>query len=72
MPLYPYLPNRFLYSIKEVVYGKFVNFKFMIYNGKLWSTRLINEYMIGYKFGSFVITRKKMIFKKNHKKKIKK
>jgi len=72
MPLFPHIPNRFMFSLKEIIYRDFVNFKFFLYNGKTWTTRVFSAYMTGYKIGSFVFTRKKAIFKKNQKKSKKK
>lgn len=34
MPLFPHIPNRFMFSLKEIIYRDFVNFKFFLYNGK--------------------------------------
>lgn len=35
-----------------------------IYNGKIFINLIINEKMIGFKFGEFINTRKKHIYKK--------
>ena len=36
-----------------------------VYNGKIFITLEINDKMIGFKFGEFINTRKKHIYKKN-------
>jgi small subunit ribosomal protein S19 len=43
---------------------KFNGTTFKIYNGKTYINVTINENMIGHKFGEFVNTRKKFLFKK--------
>lgn len=43
-----------------------------IHNGKTYSELLIDKHMIGYKFGEFVPTRKRYIYKSKKKKKKKK
>ena len=69
MPLYPHIPNKIFFSLKEIIYKEFINIKFNIYNGKNFSSRVINKYMIGFKIGSFILTRNKSFFKKKLKKK---
>ena len=48
---------------------KLLNKTFEIHNGNSWHQVLVNNDMIGCKFGEFVNTRKKHIFKKKKKKK---
>nr|QDA21776.1 ribosomal protein S19 [Proschkinia sp. SZCZR1824] len=43
---------------------RFVGLQFMIYNGQKYINVSVHETMIGHKFGEFVITRAKFIFKK--------
>lgn len=69
MPIFPHLPNKLFFTLKEIIYKEFINIKFSIYNGKNFSNKLITKYMIGFKIGSFVITRKKAFFKRKQKKK---
>jgi len=47
----------------------FVNKTFQIHNGKLFTSIIIKEEMIGYKFGEFIPTRKKFQFRKKNRKK---
>jgi len=53
------IDNKNLVILPEYV-NQFVN----IYNGKTFVTLKINNKMIGFKFGEFVNTRKKHIYKK--------
>jgi len=47
-----------------VIYPIFIGYTFSIYNGKTFTNILINEKMVGYKFGEFVFTRKKALHNK--------
>jgi small subunit ribosomal protein S19 len=47
----------------------FVGFIVHVYNGKKYFPLSIKENMVGYKFGDFIFTKKKMIFRKKKKKK---
>lgn len=47
----------------------FLNKSFEVHDGCTWHSITINTNMIGHKFGEFVNTRKKHIFKKKKKKK---
>lgn len=40
------------------------NYSISVYNGKIFINLVINEKMIGFKFGEFINTRKKHIYKK--------
>ncbi len=54
-------------SKNSEVVPRFIGFEFFIYNGKNFSKLLVNENMIGHKFGEFVLTRKKFSFKESNK-----
>lgn len=41
------------------------NYSVNVYNGKTFINLIINNKMIGFKFGEFINTRKKHIYKKN-------
>jgi small subunit ribosomal protein S19 len=47
----------------------FLGLTFYVYNGKSYDEIIVNEDMIGHKFGEFSFTRAKFIFKKKNKKK---
>jgi small subunit ribosomal protein S19 len=47
-----------------VIFPTFIGRIFSVYNGKNFVNIQISEKMIGYKFGEFVLTRKKAIHKK--------
>jgi ribosomal protein S19 len=48
----------------SVILPKFLKKTFEVHNGKQLNEILVNEEMIGYKFGEFVPTRKRFSFKK--------
>lgn len=52
--------QRNLYILNEYV-GK----NFLVHNGKEFISLTINPNMVGYRFGEFVFSRKKYVFKKN-------
>lgn len=43
---------------------EYVNYSVSVYNGKIFINLKINDKMIGFKFGEFINTRKKHIYKK--------
>ena len=45
----------------------YLDYFFHIYNGKKWVKMKITKAMIGYKFGEFVNTRKRFVYKKKKK-----
>lgn len=47
-----------------VIYPMFVGYIFSVYSGKKFTNILVNENMVGHKFGEFVFTRKKAIHNK--------
>ena len=47
----------------------FIGMSFKVHNGKNYSEILVNESMVGHKFGEFSFTRKKFLFKKKKTKK---
>jgi ribosomal protein S19 len=47
----------------------FVGLIFYVHNGKNYSEITVNENMVGHKFGEFVFTRAKFVFKKKKLKK---
>jgi ribosomal protein S19 len=61
--------NRTSTNIPKIL----INKKLLVYNGKHWNKRVINKWMVGFKLGEFVWTRKLALFKaKQQKKKSKK
>jgi small subunit ribosomal protein S19 len=56
-------------SRNSIILPKFLGITFHVYNGKEYSEITINNLMIGYKFGEFIFTRSKFIFKKKKKSK---
>jgi small subunit ribosomal protein S19 len=57
-----------VWSRRSVIIPEFIDQSFEIHNGKSFISLIVNEDMIGHKFGEFASTRKKTI----HKKKLKK
>lgn len=51
-------------SRNVIITPNFVNFNFIIHNGKNLLKIKVTENMVGYKFGEFCITRKKFSYKK--------
>lgn len=62
---------KFIYtrSRSSTITFDFIDLMVYIYNGKKYFPLRINEDMLGYKFGDFIFTKKKMVFKKKKKKK---
>jgi small subunit ribosomal protein S19 len=56
-------------SRSSSILPSFLGSTFDIYNGKSYNEIVVNEDMIGHKFGEFSFTRSKFIFKKKTKKK---
>jgi len=54
----------FVKSRSFVIYPIFVGYIFSVYNGKKFINILVNENMVGHKFGEFVFTRKKAVHSK--------
>jgi ribosomal protein S19 len=50
----------------------FSNFEIKIYSGKSWHKRIVNKWMIGFKFGEFTWNRKIALYKSKKLKKKKK
>ena len=55
-------------SRSSKIIPKFIGLTFKVYNGKKFADITVNKEMIGYKFGEFVSTRAKFVFKKKNKK----
>lgn len=58
-----------IFNKNLVIMPKDIDFIFNVYNGKEFIKIKILKEMIGYKFGEFINTRKKYVYKKNKKKK---
>ena len=57
------------WSRRSTILPQFVGLTFGVYNGKKFIPVLVNEDMIGHKFGEFAMTRKRALHKKKVKKK---
>ena len=64
--------KRNLFNRASIVPHAFVNLPVKIYSGKRWHIRLINPWMVGYKFGEFTWNRKLALYKAKQLKKKKK
>ncbi len=53
-----------IFNKNLVILPEYIDYFVNIYNGKNYVNIKINEKMIGYKFGEFINTRKKHIYKK--------
>lgn len=54
-----------IWSRRSLILPKFLGYKVLIYNGKIFKALKITENMIGHKFGEFSSTRKTVIHKKS-------
>ena len=59
----------FLMSKNSEIIPKFLGLTFKVHNGKSYVELTITDSMIGHKFGEFVFTRAKFLFKKKKSKK---
>lgn len=53
-----------IYNKNLIILPEYINYSFYIYNGIKFIFLKIQTNMIGYKFGEFIYTKKKHIFKK--------
>ena len=53
-----------IYNKNLIILPEYVDHFVHVYNGKTFINIKINEKMIGFKFGEFIYTRKKHIYKK--------
>jgi small subunit ribosomal protein S19 len=53
-----------IYNKNLTILPEYINYLISIYNGKTFINLKITDKMIGYKFGEFITTRKKHIYKK--------
>lgn len=53
-----------IYNKNLIILPEYVDHFIKIYNGKTFINLKINNKMIGYKFGEFIYTRKKHVYKK--------
>lgn len=68
----PFLKAKLLKNKKRIqihnknliILPEYINNFIKIYNGKVFISLKITENMIGYKFGEFIYTRKRYIYKK--------
>lgn len=56
-----------IYNKNLTILPEYLDSFVSIYNGKIFVNLKINQKMIGYKFGEFIYTRKKHIYKKKKK-----
>jgi small subunit ribosomal protein S19 len=62
-------PNLIISKRNSKITPKFLNQTLNVYNGKSYSSIIVNEEMVGHSLGEFVFTRKKFSFKKKKSKK---
>jgi small subunit ribosomal protein S19 len=61
--------NMEIRSRRSTILPFLVNKTFKIYNGHKYAALTIAEHHVGYKFGDFVLTKKRCVFKRGKKKK---
>jgi len=64
--------ERFILTRSSAIPRSFKNIKLYIYNGHIWVPKLINRWVVGYKFGQFTWNRKIALYKAKQLKKKKK
>jgi ribosomal protein S19 len=64
--------DKVVYDRNSTVPAMFIGSKVKIYSGMRFHTRVINRWMVGYKFGEFSWTRKLALYKAKQLKKKKK
>ena len=64
--------NKVIYDRNSVVPHMFIGSKVRIYAGMRYHSRIVNRWMVGYKFGEFSWTRKLALYKAKQLKKKKK
>ena len=71
---YPIFKNaeKKIFSRCSIIPKIFINSGVKIYSGKSWHKRIINKWMIGFKFGEFTWNRKLALYKAKQLKKKKK
>jgi ribosomal protein S19 len=55
--------EKFVYSRSSNIPKILINYSVRIYSGKIWNTRNINKWMIGFKFGEFTWNKKIALYK---------
>lgn len=64
--------DKVIYDRSSTIPAMFVGSKVKIYSGMRFHTRVVNRWMVGYKFGEFSWTRKLALYKAKQLKKKKK
>lgn len=64
--------DKVIFDRHSIVPSLFVGYKVKIYAGLRFHTRIVNRWMVGYKFGEFSWTRKLALYKAKQLKKKKK
>jgi len=49
----------------SLIFPSFVGFTFSVYNGKNYVNLFINDNMVGFRFKDFIITKKRLVYKKS-------
>lgn len=55
--------EKFIYQRSSVIPKTFINDEVSIYSGKKWIKRIINRWMIGFRFGEFTWNKKIALYK---------
>ncbi len=60
-----FLENKLfkIWSRDSIILSYFINYKFLIHNGKIFKNFIVTREKIGYKFGEFCMTRSKYFHK---------
>lgn len=66
------LAEKRIYLRSSIIPKILINYEVKIYSGKNWNTKIINKWMVGFKFGEFTWNRKLALYKAKQLKKKKK
>ncbi len=66
------LSEKLIFSRSSSIPKIFSNLRVKIYSGKIWNEKLVNKWMVGFKFGEFTWNRKVALYKAKQLKKKKK
>jgi ribosomal protein S19 len=55
--------EKFFYNRSSIIPKIYQKCNIYIYNGKIWNTRFVNRWMVGFKLGEFTWNKKPAIYK---------
>jgi len=64
--------EKFFYNRSSIIPNIYTHTNVFIYSGRIWHTRFVSRWMVGFKFGEFTWNRKLALYKAKQLKKLKK